>query len=69
MSSEESEMRSLAWRKATRSAANGECVELASTRSYVAIRDSKNPEGAILTCSSEMFRSFLMGIKNDSIRH
>jgi hypothetical protein len=36
----------VAWRKSSHSADNGECVEVAST--LAAIRDSKNPTGAIL---------------------
>lgn len=53
------ERRALAWRKASRSAGNGECVEVATAGGMVAIRDSKNPEGVILTCTPEKFRSFL----------
>lgn len=34
------------WRKSSFSADNGECVEVASTLG--AIRDSKNPDGAVL---------------------
>jgi Domain of unknown function (DUF397) len=63
MSSEQSEMRNLAWRKASRSAANGECVEIASAPGYVAIRDSKNPDGAILTSSRSVWRALLSDAK------
>jgi hypothetical protein len=71
MSSEQSEMRNLAWRKASRSAGNGECVEVASAPGYVAIRDSKNPDGAILTSSRSVWRAFMEDAKNGGydLRH
>lgn len=59
MSETVAEKRALAWRKASRSAGNGECVEVAAAGGTVAIRDSKNPEGVVLTCSPAMFRAFL----------
>jgi hypothetical protein len=59
MSSSDTEMGALAWRKASRSVGNGECVEIAVALQYVAIRDSKNPEGGILRCTPSAFRSFL----------
>jgi hypothetical protein len=59
MSSSDTEMAALAWRKASRSVGNGECVEIASATGYVAIRDSKNPEGGMLRCTPTAFRSFL----------
>jgi Domain of unknown function (DUF397) len=64
MSKVESETSGLAWRKASRSIGNGECVEVASAPGYVAIRDSKNPEGDILSCSPQHFQSMLDAIKN-----
>jgi hypothetical protein len=59
-------MRDLAWRKASRSAGNGACVEVAQAVSFVAIRDSKNPDGAILVSSRPVWRSFLEAAKNGS---
>jgi hypothetical protein len=50
----------LSWRKASLSAGNGECVEVATAPGRrIFIRDSKDPEGPILNCSADTFRSFL----------
>ena len=49
----------LNWRKASRSATTGECVEVATACGQVAIRDSKNPQGLMLSCSADAWRSFL----------
>jgi Domain of unknown function (DUF397) len=67
MSTFDSEVRELAWRKASRSANNGECVEVAPAQGYVAIRDSKNPESAILGCPPDMFQSFLAATKRGDL--
>jgi hypothetical protein len=64
MSAGESEACHLAWRKASKSVGNGACVEVAMAPDRVAIRDSKNPGGAILTSSRSVWRSFLEGMKN-----
>ena len=40
--------RVLPWRKSTRSASNGNCVEVADFGSAVYVRDSKDPQGPIL---------------------
>ncbi|HZR52958.1 MAG TPA: DUF397 domain-containing protein [Streptosporangiaceae bacterium] len=68
MSDTRPEAVSLQWRKASRSAANGECVEIASTARYVAIRDSKNPDGDVLACAPETFRALLDAVKNGGFR-
>jgi hypothetical protein len=65
MSPSGTEMAALTWRKASRSVGNGECVEIASATGYVAIRDSKNPEGGMLRCAPDTFRSFLDTIVQD----
>lgn len=47
------------WRKSTRSAQQGECVEVADNLpGAVAIRDSKDPDGPALAVSPAAFRAF-----------
>ena len=57
----------VSWRKASRSAANGECVEVASTLGRISVRDSKDPEGPVLSYPAGVFRSFLDAAKRASL--
>lgn len=57
-------MTDLNWRKSSRSQQNGQCVELALQGR--AVRDSKNPEGAVLTFDESAARSFLTAVKRDA---
>jgi hypothetical protein len=59
-----SEREGLAWLKANRSTANGQCVEIASAVGNIAIRDSKDPDGPILVYTASEFRAFLDGARN-----
>lgn len=59
MSITEEELRLLNWRKARRSMGNGDCVEIASLGARVAVRDSKDPAGSILSYDTDTWRSFL----------
>ena len=53
-----------AWRKSTRSNANGQCVEIADNISgIVAVRDSKDPAGPALVVSSVAFGAFTASLK------
>ncbi|MBO7938296.1 DUF397 domain-containing protein [Streptomyces antibioticus] len=53
-------MESSVWRKSSYSGdQGGDCVEVADTASAVAIRDSKNPAGPILTLDPAAFSEFL----------
>ncbi|MBT2422656.1 DUF397 domain-containing protein [Streptomyces sp. ISL-22] len=51
----------LAWRKSSRSGdQGGDCVEIAETpHTTIAIRDSKNPAGPILTLAPAAFNAFV----------
>jgi len=49
------------WRKSSRSGANTDCVEVAS--SLDAVRDSKNEGGPTLKVSPAGLRTFLTGVK------
>jgi Domain of unknown function (DUF397) len=53
----------LNWRKAKSSVGNGACLEVAPVNGMVAIRDSKNPTGPMLTYTPTEWRAFLDGAK------
>ena len=55
----------LAWRKATRSTSNGgNCVEVArNLPGIVAVRDSKDPHGPVLTLEAAGWRDFIADVK------
>jgi hypothetical protein len=53
------------WRKSSWSAGNGgDCVEVAGNLpGAVAVRDSKDPQGPVLTFSTAEWRAFMSGLK------
>lgn len=63
MPSNGSESLSQTWRKSSYSSC-GECVEIATTSlGFVAVRDSKNPEGPRLHYSADEWLSFIQRTK------
>jgi hypothetical protein len=54
----------LAWLKAQASTHNGQCVEVASTRGKIVIRDSKDPDGQIIFYAPAEFKIFLESARN-----
>lgn len=56
--------RQAVWRKSSRSGGSGgQCVELAETCGFMAVRDSKNPTGPHIVFSKSAFASFLADLK------
>lgn len=57
------------WRKSSRSNSGGNCVELgARDRSWLGIRDSKDPDGPALALSHRTVTAFVAAIKRDELR-
>lgn len=53
------------WRKSSYSSGNGgNCVEIAGNLpGIIAVRDSKNPDGPVLTLTAAQWQSFAAGVK------
>ena len=54
----------LEWRKARRSMANGNCVEVVPVTGTIAVRDSQNPGGDVLTYSAASWRAFTSALRD-----
>ena len=53
------------WIKSSLSFSNGNCVEVASLpHGEIGVRDSKDPEGAVLRFTSDEWHAFLGGVRN-----
>jgi Domain of unknown function (DUF397) len=55
------------WEKSTRSMSNG-CVEVAFIGGQVALRDSKNKDGAVLVFTPREWDAFLGGVGDGQFR-
>jgi hypothetical protein len=56
---DDDELARATWRKATRSQANGSCIEVANLNAgRVAVRDSKDATGPAIIMTSEEWRAF-----------
>jgi hypothetical protein len=62
MNSDMSALLGLKWQKSERSLSNGECVEVARAGAWIAVRDSKDPQGGMLDYSERAWRSFITKI-------
>jgi hypothetical protein len=61
------DMSSATWRKSSYSGANGgNCVEIAAAAHTVAVRDSKDPEGAMLAFELKDWQRFADRVKVDA---
>ena len=50
------------WRRASRSATNGQCVEVAQGTGVFGLRDSKNPAGGVLVLAPATWSWFLIRV-------
>ena len=56
------------WRKSSRSG-EGDCVEVADNLpGLVAVRDSKDPDGPVLTFDRSQWRAFVAGVRDGEFR-
>jgi hypothetical protein len=59
--------RAVTWRKSTYSGNNGgQCVEVGNTARLIAVRDSKDPDGARLAFGREAWEAFAAKVKADT---
>ena len=57
------ELTGVVWRKSSHNNGQGQCVEVARLGTAVAVRDSKNPTGAVLVFTPAEWTAFLTGAK------
>ncbi|KAA2260090.1 DUF397 domain-containing protein [Solihabitans fulvus] len=57
----------MSWRKSSHSDAQENCVEVGHAPTHVGFRDSKNPDGAVLTFTRAELAAFLGAAKADRL--
>lgn len=63
-------LRGAAWRKSTRSGAQGNCVELAALDTgEIAVRNSRDPDGPALIYTGAEMAAFLAGARDGEFDH
>jgi hypothetical protein len=61
------ELNSATWRKSTKSGGNGGgCIEVGAVTGVIAVRDTKDRAGAVLTFTPDGWRVFAAGIKGSN---
>ena len=58
----------LAWHKSSHSQTGGNCVEVADAGAAIAVRDSKDPAGAVLTVTPTAWATFTEAVHRNSLR-
>jgi Domain of unknown function (DUF397) len=64
MTADDHRLTGVTWRKASRSATNGACVEVAQGTGVFGVRDSKNREGGRLILPATAWAGFLTDTKS-----
>jgi hypothetical protein len=59
----------VAWRRSTRSADQGNCLEVAEARASVLVRDSRDQSGPVLELSIDEWRQLVRRIQSDDLHY
>jgi hypothetical protein len=67
MVAQSSQHSTLTWRKSSASGGDGACVEVAQSGSWVFVRDSRNPSGAVLKFTSDQWLGLVRKTKSQAV--